>query len=118
MMGGVLLIVASLFLTCYNIWEERRAETSAAVALGQILPEMPPVETPAALPEDMQEAVVPDYLLNPEMEMPTMEIDGQAYIGVLSIPALDLELPVIGEWSYPRLKIAPCRYSPVYGLLL
>ena len=111
MMGGVLLIVASLFLTCYNIWEERRAETSAAVALGQILPEMPPVETPAALPEDMQEAVVPDYLLNPEMEMPTMEIDGQAYIGVLSIPALDLELPVIGEWSYPRLKIAPCRFE-------
>ena len=33
------------------------------------------------------------------------------YIGVLSIPSLELELPVISQWDYPALKVAPCRYS-------
>lgn len=111
MMGGLLLMAAALFLTCYNLWEEHRAEVSASAALEQILPKLPEAEMPASPPEDIQEAIIPDYLLNPEMEMPTVETDGQAYIGVLSIPALDLELPVISEWSYPRLKIAPCRFE-------
>lgn len=111
MMGGLLLMAAALFLTCYNLWEERRAEASASAALEQILPELPTAEAPVPPPEDIQEAVIPDDLLNPEMEMPTVETDGQAYIGVVAIPALELELPVISQWSYPHLKIAPCRFE-------
>ena len=42
--------------------------------------------------------------------MPVQEIDGEGYIGILQIPDLALELPIIGEWSYPRLRTAPCRY--------
>ena len=57
------------------------------------------------------EARIPDHILNPEMDMPEQEIEGRGYIGVLRIPALSLELPVIGEWSYPGLKSAPCRYT-------
>lgn len=38
-------------------------------------------------------------------------IGGYGYIGYLSIPALNLELPVMAEWSYPRLRISPCRFS-------
>ena len=44
------------------------------------------------------------------MPMPVQEIDGEGYIGILQIPDLALELPIIGEWSYPRLRTAPCRY--------
>ena len=33
------------------------------------------------------------------------------YIGTLSIPALELSLPVMSQWSYPKLRIAPCRYA-------
>lgn len=98
-------MAAALCLTCYNVWEERRAEARAAAALEQILPEMPDP------PEDVQESTLPDYLLDPESEMPTMEVDGQAYIGVLTIPVLELDLPVMSEWSYPRLKIVPCRFE-------
>ncbi|MBE5815360.1 MAG: sortase [Clostridiales bacterium] len=54
---------------------------------------------------------VPDYQLYPEMEMPIVEVDGHAYIGTLRIPDLGLELPVMQEWSYRKLKIAPCRFS-------
>ena len=63
--------------------------------------------------EDSAEAdlVYPDYVLNPNMDMPAVEVDGHDYIGVLEIPALELELPVMSTWSYPNLKIAPCRYT-------
>ena len=60
--------------------------------------------------ETLEEAYFPDYILNPEMDMPEKEVDGQKYIGVLRIPALSLELPVISEWSYSGLKESPCRY--------
>ena len=53
----------------------------------------------------------PAFVLNPEMQMPTQKIDGNYYIGVLEIPSLGLELPVMSEWSYPRLRTAPCRYK-------
>ena len=52
----------------------------------------------------------PPFVQYPEMEMPTREIDGQTYIGMVEVPALELSLPVISEWTYPRLKKAPCRY--------
>jgi len=51
------------------------------------------------------------YMRNPEIPMPEVEYEGRTYIGVLNIPALKLELPVISQWSYPSLKIAPCRYE-------
>ena len=54
---------------------------------------------------------IPDYVLNPYMEMPVTVIEGHEYIGVLSVPSLGLDLPVMSEWSYPKLKIAPCRYK-------
>lgn len=43
--------------------------------------------------------------------MPILTIDGHDYIGCLSIPGLDLSLPVMSQWSYPNLKLSPCRYS-------
>lgn len=42
--------------------------------------------------------------------MTVIEIDGYGYIGYLSLPALGLELPVLSEWDYTRLKTAPCLY--------
>lgn len=32
-------------------------------------------------------------------------------IGILEIPELDEELPIIGQWSYKLLKISICRYK-------
>ncbi|MCI7736214.1 MAG: sortase [Clostridiales bacterium] len=55
-------------------------------------------------------ASLPAFVLYPDMEMPTESVDGQVYIGVVEVPSLELSLPVISEWSYPRLKKAPCRF--------
>lgn len=54
---------------------------------------------------------VPDYILNPKMDMPLVHHEGETYVGVLEIPRLGLRLPIMSEWSYPRLKKAPCRYA-------
>ena len=48
---------------------------------------------------------IPDYILNPDMEMPKTKVDGQEYIGVVEIPALSLTLPVISECNDEKLKI-------------
>ncbi len=115
---GLLLLAAALFLTAYNLWSDAMAAVSIDVVLEQLRPELEEAEEKAeislpALPsgESLEEVYIPDYILNPEMEMPEEGIDGQQYIGVLRIPALSLELPVIREWSYPSLQIAPCRYA-------
>jgi LPXTG-site transpeptidase (sortase) family protein len=35
---------------------------------------------------------------------------GRPVTGYLSIPALELNLPIMSQWDSARLKIAPCRY--------
>ena len=52
----------------------------------------------------------PVYELHPDMTMPTVEVDGHMYVGFLEIPAISRVLPVMEAWSYPSLKIAPCRF--------
>lgn len=101
---GLLLITAALLLTGYNIWDEHRAADSA----GDIMEQLDSLLPSPADPSDT--AAVPDYILNPNMDMPVTTIDGQDYIGVLTIPALNLSLPIMSEWSYPKLKLAPNRY--------
>lgn len=46
--------------------------------------------------------------------MATVECGGYAYMGCLAIPELELELPVMADWSDEKLKVSPCRY---YGSL-
>ena len=110
MTGGLLLIAAALLLTGFNLWDERWADALAAGALKELRADMPvPEERPRT--EEPREEVIPDYILDPGRDMPAVEIGGGAYIGVLELPSLGLELPVMETWSYPNLRVAPCRYS-------
>lgn len=54
---------------------------------------------------------VPVYEEDPDMAMPTIEAGGEEYVGFLRISAIDRTLPVMEEWSYPHLKIAPGVYQ-------
>ncbi len=97
---GILLIFAAVGLVSYNLWDDKRA----AESIGSIMSSLDNKGK-------NNSNAIPDYILNPEMDMPTIEIDGYKYIGTVEIPALDLKLPVMDSWSYPKMKIAPCRYS-------
>lgn len=46
-----------------------------------------------------------------QTDMPEKEYLGYAMIGCLRIGSVGLELPVLSQWSYELLDVAPCRYS-------
>lgn len=100
---GTLCFIAARSFMVYNRHESNAARVMAKSIVEQLVDligETKPVED---LP--------PDYVLNPDMDMPTEEIEGNRYIGTVVIPALGVELPVMSEWSYEKLKISPCRYA-------
>jgi len=41
---------------------------------------------------------------------PRIGIDGYEYIGYLYMEAIGVEVPVMADWDYTRLNIAPCRH--------
>ena len=48
--------------------------------------------------------------LNATIEKIIAATDEDGVVGILEIPELDQELPIIGKWSYKLLKISVCRY--------
>ena len=107
MVLGALLILASLGLLAYNKWDAARADKAAQAALGEL------EDTLTRTIEEKNKAddVVLQPELDPDQPMTEVELDGWNYIGYLSIPSIGLNLPVMSEWSYAGLKIAPGRYS-------
>ena len=95
---GGLFLLAALALTARNLRQEARAQTAAEQTLQTLAPIVQTAadaQTPLeaeAVPADEQ--VIPDYQLDPQMEMPVTTIDGVDYIGVLEIPALDLSVRI------------------------
>ena len=89
---GAVLILAALLLFLYNRSEDRRAGQEAESLL-----------------EDVRSSMAANADPDPQEE-PVEEITYD-YAGVIAIPNLSLELPVIDQWSYARLKVAPCRQS-------
>lgn len=114
--SGSLLIGAALCILLWGGLDEQRAARSAQTALAELeAVEMPaaPVKEPrhpeasAALEDPEPPADFPA----PEREMPVTAVDGVDYLGKLEVPALELALPIISQWSNSLLKVAPCRYA-------
>lgn len=99
---GIALMAASLCLFIRN-WEEARSAADAAETVLAALKDTVAAKMSDSLQADGAET-------SSGSEMSTAEINGYEYVGYVSIPALELELPVMAEWDYTRLKIAPCRY--------
>lgn len=113
MIAGTALILAAAGLLLFNRTEASRAARASedimpklAEMIPEQLPSQQPFQTPTQPPLG-QPDVTPGSV---QEDMPVVEIDGYGYIGYLSIPALELELPVMDKWDYGRLKKAPCRY--------
>lgn len=96
---GLLLLAAALCITAYNLWDEARANREAQLVAQELSTQ---IDSPGSIPA---------YMLNPDMPLPTKAVDGMLYVGLLEITALELTLPIICDWSYPGLRIAPCRYT-------
>jgi len=110
---GMLLILAAVALTGYNLWDDQQAGLTAAQDLTQLVrhnEEALQTKATEGAGETLPALAVPDYELVPEMEMPVVEIDGREYVGTLYLPTIGRTLPVLNSWSGELLKIAPCRY--------
>ncbi|MCH5186992.1 MAG: sortase [Oscillospiraceae bacterium] len=105
---GLLLVIAAALLTAYNFWDESRAEGAAQQVLSEI--EAVTLDGNASDAEIALDEV-PEYVVHPEMDMPSLTLDRSKYIGILEIPVIGLRLPIMAEWSTSNSKIAPCRYS-------
>ena len=98
---GILLLLAALGLTGYNLWDGLRAGQESRAIEEKIAAQMPETIVEAHEPQAMEEI---------DLTMPVFEIDGYKYVGVIEIPSLKISLPVMDSWDENRLKIAACLY--------
>lgn len=98
MASGLICITLSVALLCYNTYENRKAQqfSDAIMEVLRIMVENEKLQNQR--PDPFDDA------------MTEKEIDGYMYVGYLSIPALEIDLPVMSTWDRTRLRIAPCRY--------
>lgn len=101
---GILLLLTSVIWLGVVLWQDfsRGAE---AVRIGALLAEQ------SAAVNETDNGFLPDYVLDPNMELPTQEVEGRKYVGTIELPRFEITLPVMDGWSYKNLKIAPCRYG-------
>ena len=104
---GLILLCAAVGLVLYNAWDSDRAGKASE----EVLEKLDKIIDDAANDPTLK---LPNFTEKPYQVMPTEEIDGYLYIGVLEIPSIDRRLPVMEIWDYERLKISPCRYNGSY----
>ena len=109
-LGTVLVFTAAIMLF-YNY----RLENEAQIAADEIVPKLlqqidqndenitqePVLDNPTTSDTSVIQVTPPG-----EIEMEKYE-----YIGVLTIPSLQLKLPILATYHYSDMKIAPCRYA-------
>jgi sortase A len=93
---GVVLICLAISLLVYNYLQSYRALENSNNVLSKL-------EEKINASNQTNETQLSSNTTN-------LIVDGNEYIGYLSIPSLDLKLPVMENWDYKKLKISPCHY--------
>lgn len=107
---GCCCILAAAALSAYNHWDTQRAAEESQrltsslenmLAAGGIAN----ADLVAQVDKNIDAA---DEDLD---AMAALSISGYDVCGVVSMPAINVELAVIRDWSYPNLTASACRYS-------
>lgn len=124
--SGMLLIVSAIALCLNNLYDNNKAFEKSQTALSGLknmipeIPEEPPetyVEHLKEIEKNAGKSIIDEFEEEEKekeiksSEMTTLQLNGNYYCGYLTLDSLGLELPVLNEWSYPNLNIAPCRYE-------
>ena len=94
---GIIFIILALCLLMYNAYADNRAGKKSQEALEKIQESLKDINKNEQSEDSSKEKI--------------LNIDGNDYIGIIEIPVLNLELPVMSEVDDDNLKISPCRYS-------
>ena len=110
---GALLLISAAALVVYNNQKaEKSAEESHKVLIK--MKEMIPEEFVVNKQEENFQQIIEgthENLVENNEEKEYIEIDGNKYIGIVRIPEINVELPVMKDWSYKKMDTAPCTYS-------
>lgn len=111
-LGAALLLGAAALVLVQQQRDRLAGETAAtlvsAIKSGRCTVQTEPVQTTVSDSDSVPEA--PSNASAP-MEAIAITPDGYGLLGIVRIDALSIELPVLAQWSYSLLDIAPCRYS-------
>lgn len=116
---GAACLLGAIGFAMYNQWEDKNAEESARALLADVQSILRTPQPEPTAPDDTATAPevtvdLPDESESAPAEMATVKVNGYDCIGILSIPVVDMELPVLTDWSYVKLKKAPCHYYGTY----
>lgn len=115
---GAALILSALVLLLHNRYADARAGREAETLLAGVEaaissqadePEKPRPRGQETRPTGEENGTEPTVAEVLDPEMPVAMLEGYGYVGYVEIPALGLKLPVMSDWDYTRLEIAPCR---------
>ncbi len=99
---GVALVLVSfaiLGVTYYRDYNAEKKADSIVSALNELIP--PPRDM---LPQP-----------EPNSTMTSLQVAGEDFVGILTVPSLSKELPVGASWNQDRITDYPCRfYGSVY----
>jgi len=92
---GIVCFAIAISIIIYNRNEDNAAGVSAANLLEGVDAQITnsPVES------------------DPTGDMKSVDVNGQSFIGIITIPAIDIRLPIQQEWSSENAKTSPCRYK-------
>ena len=112
---GLLCLMTAIGFVVYNRWEADHGQKASQILLESVQENIhekqPETESPGNETEDTIAVDIQESTLHQMQTVPAGNYDS---IGILSIPVLELELPVLTEWSYEKLRNAPCHYYGSY----
>ena len=109
---GVLCLLISVGFVLFNSYEAQESEKASQTLLQEVQTAIDAAE-PEYIPEETQPQSAVETA---PRQMQTVPVGNYDSIGILSIPVLELELPVLTDWTYAKLKQAPCQYyGSCYG---
>lgn len=118
---GTVLLSAALSLVFYNNYRQRKSNESMQSVLDDVKAQIVINTENSTDDGENPEESKPDSFAPPsqnqnnssqtKQEEQSVIVEEKEYIGIISVPAINLELPVMSDWSYDDLYITACRYS-------
>lgn len=116
MLLGLTLILCAVGIHLAEQQQDNRAGESAHILLQQLEMSRAEVVLPESgegIPTDGDLSMLEDGMdTRPAItKMPEKSFYGYAMIGTIRVASVGIRLPVLSQWSYSLLDVAPCRYS-------
>jgi len=94
---GVILILGALLITLVPMVSQKVASSKNVEILERMNLLLPEVRA----------GVYDDRV---DVDMPSAEIDGMNFVGIIEIPLHDVKLPIYASWDSSKVGRFPCRY--------